>query len=80
VLSLIHTFDDDWALAEPAAQELDTVGPKAKTARKVAKAVVKDLPAVAPFLNGDSKMEDLVKEVVMQVVKKTVEEPADDAR
>jgi cardiolipin synthase len=80
VLSLIHTFDDDWALAERAAQEQDTVGPKAKIARKVAKAVVKDLPAVAPLLNGDSDVEALVKEVVMQVVKQTVEEPAEDAR
>jgi len=79
VLSLIHTFDDDWALAERAAPELDTVGPKAKIARKVAKAVVKDLPAVAPLLNGDSKVEEIIKEVVMQVVKQTAEVPAEDA-
>jgi hypothetical protein len=80
VLSLIHTFDDDWTLAERAAQEMDRVGTKARIARKVAKAVVKDLPAVAPLLNGDAKAEEIIKEVVMQVVKQTVEEPAGDGR
>jgi phosphatidylserine/phosphatidylglycerophosphate/cardiolipin synthase-like enzyme len=72
VLSLIHTFDEDWALAGQA----DTISPKARIARKVAKAVVKDLPA--PLLNGDSNAEEIIKEVVMQVVKQTVEEPAGD--
>jgi phosphatidylserine/phosphatidylglycerophosphate/cardiolipin synthase-like enzyme len=80
VLQLLHTFEDDWALAERAAREADAAGPEVKIARKVAKAVAKELPATTPLLNGDPKLQEIVKEVVMQVVKHTAQEPAEDSR
>ena len=80
VVRLLHTFEDDWALAERAAREAAAAGPQVRIARKVAKAVAKGLPAMAPLLNGDPKLEKIVKEVVMQVVKHSAEEPAEEAR
>jgi phosphatidylserine/phosphatidylglycerophosphate/cardiolipin synthase-like enzyme len=71
VLRLLHTFEDDWVLAERAAREADAAGPQVRIARKVAKAVAKDLPAIAPSLDGDPKLEEIVKEVVMQVTRRS---------
>jgi phosphatidylserine/phosphatidylglycerophosphate/cardiolipin synthase-like enzyme len=58
VARLAETFARDWDAAEQAAQQTDGDAPAAKVARKVAKLLTKDLPEVAPVLNG------VVKEMV----------------
>ena len=58
VARLVQTFKQDWALVEKAAQQNKDEMPAAKVARKVSKLVTKDLPQVAPVLNG------AVKEIV----------------
>jgi phosphatidylserine/phosphatidylglycerophosphate/cardiolipin synthase-like enzyme len=60
---LMRTFEEDWLAAEQsggqAAEDNDT--PAVKVARRVAKAVTKDLPPVAPVLDG--AVRDLVGEM-----------------
>jgi len=57
--TLIQTFESDWKLAESCgSQEKTDQAPAAAVARKVAKTVAKELPEVAPVLDG------AVKEVV----------------
>jgi cardiolipin synthase A/B len=61
VKRLLQTFTDDWSRAEQAAQLTEDEAPAAKVGRKVAKLVTKELPDVAPVLNG------AVKEIVGNV-------------
>jgi len=87
VARLVETFDADWARAEHAAQETEGEAPVAKVARKVAKLVARDLPQVAPVLNGavkeivgkaidvdlnPEKVEAVVKGAVKEAVKEVV--------
>jgi len=81
VARLLQTFKADWTLAEQAAQQTEDEVPAAKVARRVAKLVTKDLPQVAPVLNGAVKEVvgngidvDLNSEEVEAVVKGAVRE------
>jgi hypothetical protein len=53
--SLHRTFTADWVLAEKAAESADERPPAAKIVKKVAKLIAKELPLVAPVLNGAVK-------------------------
>jgi phosphatidylserine/phosphatidylglycerophosphate/cardiolipin synthase-like enzyme len=82
VIRLIRTFEDDWALAERAGQAEARVGdPPMKIAKKVAKAVVREMPALGPIMNGavkevggDTREVELVLEEVEEIVKDAVKE------
>lgn len=52
VARIHQTFVSDWSLAEKAAERPDEEAAAARVARKVAKALAKDLPDVAEVLNG----------------------------
>jgi cardiolipin synthase A/B len=59
VEGIYETFTADWALAQKAADRpQDEAEPVARVARKVAKILARELPQVAPVLNG------AVKEIV----------------
>lgn len=58
VAAIHHRFLDDWALSEPALEGAEEQASTTKVAKKLAKLVTKDLPEVAPVLNG------VVKEIV----------------
>src|SRR5262249_20429508 len=47
---LEQIFEEDWEAAEPLEMKPDAPEPVAKVAKKLAKRVVKQLPAVAPVL------------------------------
>jgi phosphatidylserine/phosphatidylglycerophosphate/cardiolipin synthase-like enzyme len=86
VAKLVHTFREDWALSQQAAQQNEDEAPAAKIARKVAKLVAKELPQVAPVLNGAVKEivgneteVELDPEEVEAVVKGTVKEAVKEA-
>ena len=84
-----HTFHEDWALKEQSAQLSikEELPPAAKVAKKVARAVVKDLQPIAPVVEvtvkevvGDTadidlnaeELEESVKEAVKEAVKQAV--------
>jgi cardiolipin synthase len=90
VAGLMRTFEDDWNASESNSQ---AEVPTAKIARKLAKAVVQDLPPLAPILNGAVKegtedrhvdqiaqeVADLVRGAVHEEVKDAVEEAVEKA-
>src|SRR5262249_42462876 len=93
VRSLTQTFEEDWAASEPAEKEKSTREfPVGKTARKMAKAVSKNLP-VSPVVKqvakviqkkGDlalrpKEVERTVKEAVAEAVKDAVKDATKDA-
>ena len=90
VASLSQAFLDDWIAADQPGQviEIDKVPPATRVARKVAKAVAKDLPAVTPVLEvvvrelavetGGAELdckaiEDTVKDAVKEAVQDAVQ-------
>jgi phosphatidylserine/phosphatidylglycerophosphate/cardiolipin synthase-like enzyme len=81
-LKIWETFDADWAAAEKAPEAVEEHEvPTERIARRVAKAVTKDLPAVGPLVDGavqelagELKDMDLVPEQVQLMVKGAVKE------
>jgi cardiolipin synthase A/B len=55
VNDLAKTFDKDWKRSASSQQEVQKPGGATKVAKKIAKAVAKDLSPVAPILNGVMK-------------------------
>ncbi len=89
---LVRIFEDDWTAAK-AQKDQGVKGaegtPVAKAARKIAKAVARDLPPVAPVLEqalkevvgGNAKVEldaDEIEETVKDAVKDAVREAVQD--
>lgn len=81
VKTLLRTFEEDWARAEQAAGQVEGETAPARIAKKVAKAVAKDLPPIAPVLDGAVKElvgtsgdPDLNAEEVERIVKEAVKE------
>jgi len=88
VSALARTFDEDWKAAEPEEERKVRSLPVRKTARRMAKAVSKNLP-VAPMVrkvvkaihkagNGDLRQKD-VEEAVKTVLKEAVKDSVEDA-
>jgi cardiolipin synthase A/B len=74
---VVKTFLEDWSLSEQTPSA-------AKVARKVARAVTKDLPAIAPMLEGTSTLdaenvEDVVREAVRDAVREAVLDAVQEA-
>ena len=79
-----ETFEADWAAAERGAEQAAREGdcvPTERIARKVAKAITKELPPVAPLVDGavqelagELSQMDLVPAEVQQIVKGVVKE------
>jgi cardiolipin synthase len=95
VSRLVQVFQDDWALIEQSgdASVVDD-RPVAKAAKKIAKAVTREMPPLMPALNGAVKelvgeetelhlnageVEDMVKDAVKQAVKDAVREVVEGA-
>jgi cardiolipin synthase len=95
VAQMIRCFESDWALVERAEEDPAAVkAPAEKLAKKVAKAVTRDLPPVAPLVTdavqevaGDigqmdlsiSDMEATVRGAVKEAVKEAVKQALDRA-
>jgi phosphatidylserine/phosphatidylglycerophosphate/cardiolipin synthase-like enzyme len=85
---ICETFEADWAAAEGTGEQTlqEDVGvPTARIAKKVAKAVTRDLPPVAPLVNGavqelvgELGEMDLAPDEVQQMVKGAVKEAVRD--
>jgi phosphatidylserine/phosphatidylglycerophosphate/cardiolipin synthase-like enzyme len=82
VNQIAKTFEEDWDAAEPGK----TVAPPAKVAKKVAKAISKELPAITPVLEGaikkmggDGAQLDLDTEEVEQAVRDAVKDAVKEA-
>jgi len=86
VARLIKVFEEDWAKSRITTEG---AAPVSKVAKKVARVVTKDLPAIAPFVEvvvkdilGTNKDVDLdhsaVEESVKDAVKETVKEAVKD--
>jgi phosphatidylserine/phosphatidylglycerophosphate/cardiolipin synthase-like enzyme len=90
------TFEEDWALCGKSDQpeEVEEKTPEVKIAKKVAKALTKDLPAVAPLLDGvvrevvgehreveidPKEVEEIVKRTVKEAVKEAVRDVVEEA-
>jgi len=88
-----ETFLADWKDSEDAAKRAIDEAPAVKVARKVAKVLAKDLPPVAPLLNGFVKemvgdthvlfdpeeIESVVKGAVKEAVKEVVSDAIEEA-
>jgi cardiolipin synthase len=89
VKSLIKTFLDDWKIAEAAKLNKAAETPTTKVAKKVAKAIVKDMGPVAPMIEtaiqemggnavefalNPEELEDTVKDAVKHAVKNALKE------
>jgi cardiolipin synthase len=89
IVARIHkVFTDDWTASEkPASTESADAEPAAKAAKRVAKAVTKDMPSIAPFLEAVAKelvgdgnevemdshqLEQTVKDAVKDAVREVV--------
>jgi len=86
VSRLLQTFEDDWAQAELAGENAALAdSPTVKIARKVANAVAREIPPVAPIVNGalqevvGEAEADLVQKEVEAVVKGAVKEAVEEA-
>ncbi len=93
VTRLIRIFEEDWISAEVSkaqASKDQKDGPSTKAAKKVAKAIAKDLPAVTPVLEravkevvGDKAEIDLdaqeIEETVTDAVKEAVKDAVNEA-
>jgi phosphatidylserine/phosphatidylglycerophosphate/cardiolipin synthase-like enzyme len=78
VARLAKTFDKDWEAAQAREQASKEVAPIEKVAKKLAKAVVKDLPPVAPVLEEIIR-EMGAEEVEVGLVSEEVEASVKDA-
>ena len=92
---LMRVFREDWsAAAQPGWMGKDEAVPAAKVAKKVAKAMTKDLPPVAPLLDGAVKeivgeaadvnlradeVQGIVREAIKEAVKEVVREVVEEA-
>jgi len=88
IKSLLKTFQDDWKSAETAKlKEKDLETPTTKVARKVAKAVVKDMPSVTPMIEtvmqeigsvelviNAEELEETVKDAVKHAIRAVVKD------
>ncbi|HTX36934.1 MAG TPA: phospholipase D-like domain-containing protein [Bryobacteraceae bacterium] len=94
VAALHQTFTADWALAQRAGNHLNTDEPVSKVAKKVAKFLAKEMPQVAPVLNGAVKeivgdgaqvnldpqeVEEALKSAVKSAVKEVVSDMVEEA-
>lgn len=94
VSRLLETFESDWEQVQHRAQEGDRQEPAVKLAKKVARAVSKEMPAVAPIVTGAvqaavgelgelelaaDEVEEAVKGAVKQAVKEAVRDAVEDA-
>ncbi len=94
IKKLVKTFHEDWDMSTPLAQAHDTAPPAAKVAKRVAKAVSKELPPVAPMLEitmkemaGDGieipldteEVEEAVRDAVKEAVKEAVRDVVEGA-
>jgi cardiolipin synthase len=93
--TLLKVFEEDWALTEPSRdQGAIESEPVERAARKVAKAVKREMPAVMPVLHGALKeavgergdvdlnpeeVEDIVKVAVKAAVKEALRNVVDEA-
>jgi cardiolipin synthase A/B len=82
---IMEAFEDDWKQSVPGEEPCERKPPAVKAARKVAKAVVKNLPAVAPVIElvvknvigADAAVQvdtRALEETVIAAVKSAVEE------
>jgi cardiolipin synthase len=93
VNQLAQTFQEDWDLSEQVA-ELAAIRPVTKVAKRVAKAISKELPPVAPVLEvtikeivGDKaelaidtkEVEEAVRDAVKEAVKEAVKDVVEEA-
>jgi len=79
VSGVLATFEADWGKAEQEMR-VPPAAPLARIARKLAKAVVKELPAVTPKPNGTEKHEqDRDPEEIAQEVAEIVKDAVQDA-
>jgi len=93
VSQVLRTFESDWAQIEKE-QVQETPDAATKLASKVAKAVTREIPEVAPILSGAvqevaadigevdlpvAKMEEVVKGAVKQAVKEAVKDAVEEA-
>jgi hypothetical protein len=79
VSGVLATFEADWERAEQAAR-VAPAAPLAKIARKLARAVVKELPAALPAVNvGAGPEQDLDVEEIAQEVAEIVKDAVQDA-
>lgn len=81
--TLLNTFNSDWEQAEKAAgeKEAEPADPGVKIAKKVAKAVAREMPDVAPILDGAMRevvggiaQVELVPEEMAEMVRGAVKE------
>jgi cardiolipin synthase len=94
VRQLVQTFQDDWDLAEQAAEPQFALPPATKVAKKVAKAISNELPPVAPLLEvtikeivGDKaefaldteEVEETVRDAVKEAVREAVKDVVEEA-
>lgn len=86
--AVLRTFDDDWAHAVEQERQADhEEGPDSvRIAKRVAKAVAREMPPVAPLLDGavrkvvgDERPVELNEEEVEQIVKGAVKEAVKEA-
>ncbi len=78
VAGVLSTFESDWEKAEEAAR-VAPAAPLVKIARKLARAVVKELPAVTSTVNGTGKHEpkhdpEEIAQEVAEIVKDAVQD------
>jgi len=89
VKKLMKVFEEDWETCErcdlPAAPS-DDVEPTVRIAKKVAKALTKELPPVAPLVDGavkevvgDNREVEIDPKEVEEIVKRTVREAVKEA-
>jgi phosphatidylserine/phosphatidylglycerophosphate/cardiolipin synthase-like enzyme len=88
-------FEEDWAASQPVAGASDVLIPANKIAKKVAKAVSDELPALSPMLEGVVKevagseatlplnsadLQETVKDAVKEAVKNAVREAVEETQ
>lgn len=91
VNELMKTFEEDWEVSKPGAgvSAKPEAAPVEKLAKRVAKAVTKELPPIAPVIEGTIKEmgvaeenlqldEEIVEEAVRDAVKDAVREAVED--
>jgi phosphatidylserine/phosphatidylglycerophosphate/cardiolipin synthase-like enzyme len=94
VARLLHTFEQDWELSVKTVQKVADEDPTSKIAKKVAKVVTRELPEVAPLVNGAVKevvgdlkgvglvpedVEEIVKGAVRDAVREVVKDAVEEA-
>ena len=79
VKRMVKTFTEDWSVTEKYAAGMadDSTPPMAKVAKKVAKAIARDLPPVAPLL--EAVVKEMVGKADLPLPREQVEEAVKDA-